>query len=131
MTIAKKPGLSGDNYAVGYGKPPVTTRFQKGSSGNPRGRPKGKKSTRALLEMALSAPVTIIEGGEQKVIQQRQALFKSLVAKAIKGDPRSIALVVKLMHELGVAVPEHEPITRIIRTIVRPPGRTTKDGVGE
>ena len=31
-------------YDVGYGKPPVTTRFKKGKSGNPRGRRKGAKN---------------------------------------------------------------------------------------
>src|SRR3984893_12213988 len=30
-------------YEVGYCKPPPTTRFQKGKSGNPRGRPKEAK----------------------------------------------------------------------------------------
>ena len=30
-------------YEVGYCKPPTTTRFQKGKSGNPRGRPKDAK----------------------------------------------------------------------------------------
>lgn len=29
-----------NGYAVGYGKPPVHTRFAKGQSGNPGGRPK-------------------------------------------------------------------------------------------
>ena len=30
-------------YTVGYGKPPKHTRFPKGRSGNPKGRPKGYK----------------------------------------------------------------------------------------
>jgi hypothetical protein len=29
-----------DSYEVGYGKPPKDTQFKKGSSGNPKGRPK-------------------------------------------------------------------------------------------
>jgi hypothetical protein len=29
------------HYPVGYRKPPVHSRFKKGQSGNPRGRPKG------------------------------------------------------------------------------------------
>jgi hypothetical protein len=40
MTRAKKPNPPRP-YTVGYGKPPVHTRFQKGVSGNPRGRPRG------------------------------------------------------------------------------------------
>ena len=39
MTDPKKPAdkESGADYEVGYGKPPRHTRFQPGSSGNPRG----------------------------------------------------------------------------------------------
>ena len=29
-----------DSYEVGYGKPPKSTQFEKGVSGNPKGRPK-------------------------------------------------------------------------------------------
>jgi uncharacterized protein DUF5681 len=29
-----------DDYEVGYGKPPVATRFKKGQCGNPGGKPK-------------------------------------------------------------------------------------------
>ena len=103
-----------------YSRPPVETRFRKGSSGNPRGRPKGSKSAKARLELALSAPVTINEGGTPKVIEQRTALFKALVAKAIKGDTRSAALVIKLMDQFGMSVPAHDPITTIVRQTVVP-----------
>jgi hypothetical protein len=34
-----EPSLA--NERVGYGRPPMMTRFRPGQSGNPRGRPKG------------------------------------------------------------------------------------------
>ena len=32
------------NYEVGYGKPPEASKFKKGKSGNPKGRPKGARN---------------------------------------------------------------------------------------
>jgi hypothetical protein len=108
-------------YEIGYRKPPKATQFRKGRSGNPRGRPKGSKSAQSLLEQALAAPVAISEGGTTRIIEQRMALFKSLVARAIKGDARAAALVVRLMEQFGrSSPPDHQPITVIERRIVRP-----------
>ena len=44
-------------YAANYRKPPVHTRFKKGQSGNPRGRP--AKNLAALLAAALNEKVTV------------------------------------------------------------------------
>jgi len=87
------------NYKVGYRKPPEHTRFKKGQSGNPGGRPKGSKSIHKLLDDVLSSTVHITEAGEVKTIQQREALFKALVAKAIRGDMRASSLVINIEQE--------------------------------
>ena len=39
---------------VGYGKPPKNTRFTKGVSGNPHGRPKGSRNVAAVFAKTLS-----------------------------------------------------------------------------
>jgi hypothetical protein len=46
MTSPKKK-LPEEEHKVGYGKPPVHTRFSKGQSGNPGGRPRGMTAGRA------------------------------------------------------------------------------------
>ena len=57
-----------NNYAVGYGKPPLHTRFKKGQSGNVHGRPKGSRNLAGVLERELNSPVTINENGQRKTI---------------------------------------------------------------
>ena len=121
-----EPSAAPTDYAVGYGKPPRSTRFQKGQSGNPRGRPKGSKSASTLLEQALSAPVSINEGGTTRVIEQRMALFKSLVARAIKGDARAAALVIRLMEQVERVTPTSPPITRIELVALQPEDAKTE-----
>jgi hypothetical protein len=78
---------------VGYGKPPRRTRFRKGESGNPAGRPRGSKNAIAHLGKALREPVTVSENGRRKSITKCEALIKQLVTSALRGDHRSLRLL--------------------------------------
>lgn len=87
------PDKQQDEYIVGYGKPPARTRFQKGQSGNPKGRPKGSKNLSTLLDEALNEPVVVSENGKRRRITKREAVLKQLVNKAASGNPKAIQLL--------------------------------------
>jgi hypothetical protein len=81
-------------YEVGYGKPPKHTRFQKGRSGNPRGRPRGSKGWITLVREAVSAKVEVRENGRPlRKITKLEAAVKQVVNKAAGGDLRALALL--------------------------------------
>jgi hypothetical protein len=84
------------DYTVGYKKPPRSSRFIKGKSGNSKGRPAGSKNLGDLLHEALNEEVTISENGRRKVITKREAIAKQLVNGAASGDARSIKLLFEL-----------------------------------
>jgi hypothetical protein len=71
---------------VGYGKPPNGTRFRKGVSGNPKGRPKGTRNLATVLERTLQEKVVINENGIRKTVTKLEAAIKQLVNKAAGGD---------------------------------------------
>lgn len=93
------------DYDVGYGKPPVHARFQKGRSGNPQGRPKGKLNLITVLNRALNEKVTVVEHGKRRSITKLEAAFKQLVNKAVQGDPRAIQQVLSLGSLIGLETP--------------------------
>lgn len=79
----------GKDYEVGYGKPPTHTRFEKGRSGNPRGRPKGARNLETDLAEELGERIRIREAGRERPVSKQRAMIKALVAKALKGDTRA------------------------------------------
>lgn len=89
-----------DGYDVGYGKPPRSGQFQKGKSGNPRGRPKGARGLKTDLKAELGERVTITENGQPRKLTKQQLVVKQLMAKAVKADMRAISKITELVISL-------------------------------
>ena len=51
------------DYEIGYGRPPKQYQFKPGQSGNPRGRPRGKLSKKAVWDRIMTEPMYIREEG--------------------------------------------------------------------
>ena len=88
------------DYEVGYRKPPRHTRFNKGQSGNPKGRPGGAKNLSTLLSEALNEPVIVAENGGRRTISKRQAISKQLVNQSAKGDWRATKLLLDIQLDI-------------------------------
>jgi uncharacterized protein DUF5681 len=88
------------DYEVGYGKPPRHTRFPKGQSGNPRGRPKGAKNFKILLSEALDEPVAVTENGGRRKVTKREAIVKQLVNQSAIANWRAIKILLDLVREV-------------------------------
>jgi uncharacterized protein DUF5681 len=84
-------------YEVGYGKPPKNTRFQKGSSGNPKGRPKGTPNVATVLARTLREKVVVNENGQRKKITKMQAVVKQLVNQAVSGNSAAQRQLIPLL----------------------------------
>ncbi|WP_052223576.1 DUF5681 domain-containing protein [Novosphingobium malaysiense] len=90
-------------YEVGYGKPPVRTRFKPGQSGNPRGRPKGAKSLNTIVRETLGGKLAVRTSEGTRKISKIEAVLQKTLEKALKGDARAQFELMKLWR---VAVPD-------------------------
>jgi Family of unknown function (DUF5681) len=88
------------HYEVGYGKPPRHSRFRKGQSGNPRGRPPGAKNLKTLLNDALNEPVIVTENGGHRQITKRQAIITQLVNRSATADFRAIKILLDIVRDI-------------------------------
>jgi Family of unknown function (DUF5681) len=83
--VADNDTRGGDNE-VGYGKPPAHSKFVKGQSGNPKGRPKGSQNLSTILDKVSRERVRVTENGRMRYISKREATILQLVNKAVAGD---------------------------------------------
>ena len=87
------------DYEVGYGKPPAHTRFKKGQSGNPRGRPKRSRNLATIFDAALDEKVAIVENGRRRKISKLKAAMKQVVNHALRGDPKATQRLLRLLSQ--------------------------------
>jgi hypothetical protein len=88
------------DYQVGYGKPPRETRFTKGQSGNPRGRPCGAKNLKTLLNEALNEIIIVTENGGRRRVSKREAIITQLVNRSATADFRAIKILLDLLRNI-------------------------------
>lgn len=91
-----------EDYNVGYGKPPLETRFQPGESGNRMGRPKGARSLATDLKEALKETVEIREGGKVRRVSKQRVFITSTLNNGIKNVGRAPDTVLKLIDRSGI-----------------------------
>jgi hypothetical protein len=111
-----------DHDDVGFGRPPIGTQFQKGRSGNPKGRPRGVSNLKTDLGNELDAKVFVTEGGRRKSVSKRQALLKRVVNQALNGDNKATSLVLSLWAQLERSednVPGRTPSSEADAAIIR------------
>jgi len=94
----KKPSSMQDpaSYRVGKGRPPLATRWKSGQSGNPKGRPKGRKNITTHFAEAFAQKLEIQENGRRRKITAKEAIVRRLVAEAVKGNLKAIDYLLKI-----------------------------------
>lgn len=78
-------------YRVGKGKPPVEHRWPKGKSGNPAGRPRGRRARTTMLRELMveiaNELIEITQNGQTFRITKKEALLMAIMRDALQGTP--------------------------------------------
>jgi hypothetical protein len=83
----------------GNERPDILTRFKKGQSGNPRGRPKGTKNKAAQLKDVLFRDIVVKDGQGSRSVPKILAAAEVCLNNAIKGDLRSFVKIMEIVHK--------------------------------
>jgi hypothetical protein len=86
---------------VGYGRPPVGTRFKPGQSGNPKGRKKERKTLPTMFNKILNEQVSLRENSRTRKVSKAEAIVRGIIVNAMKGDHKAIVTIFKIAEQTG------------------------------
>lgn len=108
---------------VGYKNPPVHSRFKPGISGNPSGRSKGNENLKTIFNKILKEEVSLREGSNVRKVSKAEAVLRGVVVGALRGDPRSLVMLLRLAEQAGGFQDEAARITKIELVSWQPAGQ--------
>ena len=101
---------AGDPYRVGPGRPPKHSQFQKGQSGNPKGRPHGTLNKKTIRQLAaavlLDGTIPLNERGRKREIPKLEGLVRRLTQLGLEGNRHAIVDILEWVER--IAGPESE-----------------------
>lgn len=86
-------------YEVGFHKPPRSSQFKKGVSGNPKGRPRGSKNLASIVLRESRKKVTIHGPGGSREVTKLEATMMQLANKSAQGDLRATREFIPLIEQ--------------------------------
>lgn len=99
-----------EDEPVGYCRPPRRTRFRKGQTGNPGGRPKTRGTVAFDLDKLLDRSMAVKIDGEPRVMQSKEVELRQLVDRAIKKqDLAAIGYLLELFVTYRAIEPPPKP----------------------
>jgi hypothetical protein len=105
---------------TGRGAPPADTRFKKGQSGNPKGRPRRVAPEQvSAFDIVIEKTLTVTQGGLARELTVEEALQHKTYQEAISGSKPARREVLKMIarREKALAArqpPQPAPVERLI-----------------
>ena len=99
---------------TGPGRPPIGSRFQKGKSGNPKGRPKSRtEKTTSAFDIVIDKTLTVTQGGVPREVTADEALQHRIYHDAIAGNRAARREVLKMIAKREKALAARKSRNRI------------------
>lgn len=102
---------------IGYGTPPKATRFTKGQSGNPRGRPRNRHRE-IPHDALLGQMVTIREEGRERRVTAAEAFLLQLTQKGLAGDSAAARSSLEAIETARARQPAQQGIDTIVVVLI-------------
>lgn len=91
------------------------TRFRKGQSGNPAGRPKARRPHVSAFDIIFDKTLMVVQHGAERELSVDEALQLQTYQAALKGSRMAIRKVLKMIEKREAALaskspPRHSPV---------------------
>ena len=95
--MRKGKNSASSKNGIGYRRPPKASQFKKGTSGNPRGRPRGSRGIGNILHDVTKQKIAVTENGRTRWMQAVEVMLRRLINEAVQGDQGALKFIFTLM----------------------------------